>query len=611
MSGKPGFPAYDPSVAVDAALTKLETFTEKNAKEETPHVFHFTNVVEKAEFSFIGKAYKIKQEMKMVKSCIAAIFSTKARATHDQIREKVQNDLLEAICVLKNHYPYINKLNSNGNPLHQSLVKRFFATIKKFNDLIDLSDKPSKKPKSLWRVLRAYLCTVSGLSITEELIVNKILLPAGQRDCLNEIPSGKRFQRCSPTPEINKVSSLFLNSKVSSEQTSTPQDHELFWMKALSLLKTNEIHFDSVEEAFQLVKQTPIYTTLTPDNSDGNSCSSWILDMQQILVPYPGEKIIIKGKVKKTHATSRSTPIPDSFTLKSVLTQTDFPFCSQHTGWALCDALIPQFAHRLDLLPLVAQILKMKMEMNQQFPTENLYIERAKYIYKLKRKAFHSHTEELLQLHEKLCLAILNHITTKQEDHETIQSYFEYLRQVPEPFDILCETHQAINEHFIIRPYLILQNEWTVAIASLADCEKIDYAQQILQQERQTQESFIRNDHQINASTLQFVLLMGRLLGDASAKIILQEFSEIMNFFPPTLSDFEQKLQLCAFQQVVRFNEDLKNAVPENTTLRTYLIQDIELFSNHTFKREIPDELSSYFETRYMFRKENLKHNKS
>lgn len=607
MSERPGFPTYDPSGAVDAALAKLEKFTEQNAQEVIPHVYHFPDSQEKIKPSFEGRAYKIKQEMKMFKSCIAAIFSTKARETNDQMRERVQSDLLEAICVLKNHYPYINKLN--GSPLHQDLVKRFFATIRNFNELID----SPKKQKSLWRVLRSYLCNVSGLSITEELIVNKILLPSCQKNCLPDASLGKRFQKSAQTPETNKVSSLFLSSKVSPDSNYTLQDSELFWMKALSLLRKHGVHFETVEEEFELVKRTPIYTSLTPNNSDGSTCSSWILDMQQILTPFPGEKIIIKGKLMKSSQTaSRSTPVQNSFTLTFILTQTGFPFCSQHTGWALSENLIPQCPHRLDLLPIIAPVLKKKIEISQQFSSGGIYIEKAKQLHQLKKAAFKAHCNELLNLHENLCLSLVRHLGDNEQHQSIVKAYFTALRQHTDPFDALCETHQAINEHFITTPFLALQNACADRSIPFAENEKMMLAsQQILKQELQNQTEILQRDANIEKPILDFVLLMGPLLGQASSQIILQEFSEIRNFFPHSLDDLAQKLQVCAFQQALLFQkelaEDLADKESVYTSMKQQLLQDIDLFKQKVFPREIPEELSSYFETRYMFRKENLK----
>lgn len=618
-------PIYDPSSAVDAALAKLAKFTEQNAQEVVPHVFHFgdTSDQKSAPPSAFGKVYQIKKEMKMFRSCIAAIFSNEIRQNHNQMREQVQNDLLDAIDVLKDHHRYIYQLNDTNNPSHKALVTRFFATINAFNALMDTPASLPKQPKSLWHIIRSYLCNVSGLSITEELTSNKIMLPSCQEQLSDEGSSplkflSNRFQIRSQTPETQKVASLFLNSKISQEQPKSEQDHELFWMKALSLLRNQQVLFDSVEEEFECVKQSPIYTTLTPHHSDGSTCPSWILEMRQILTPIPGEKIVIKGQLMKTSQTSRSVPVQNSFSLTCIINQPGFPYCAHYTGWALCDALMPKCPHRLHLLPLVSPILQTKLEISKELATEGRYRTKAKTIYLLKKKIFNEHPSELLSLHETLCIRLMPH----DANLETISQYFSVLQKHLNPFDSLAETFQTINECFLVKPYMRLQHAWIEQHPSLSQTNnRRQAAEMILNDEigLQTQAVLLQQEKAntlMENAALKFIAHIGSSLGIASKQIMLQEFSEIMHFEPPELDLFAQKIQMQAYQQLLYFHNDLEieDLTPEAIlkSLKAQLEEDIAMLSSSEMPADnrlvqISAELKHYFQARHLSRKEKLR----
>jgi len=619
-------PTYDPSSAVDAALTKLARFTEQNAEETIPHVFHFedTSDPKNTSSSALGKVYQIKKEMKMFRSCIAAIFSTETRQNHDQMREEVQNDLLDAIDILKDHHRYIYQLNGTDNPIQKALVTRFFATINAFNALIDTPASAPKQPKNLWHIIRSYLCTASGLSITKELTSNKIMFPSCQEGPVDDGSSSlkilsNRFQIHSQTPETQKVASLFLNSKISKEPIKSEQDHELFWMKALSLLRNQHVLFDSVEEEFECVKQAPIYTTLTPHYAEGSTSPCWILEMRQILTPFPGEKMIIKGQLMKTSQTSRSVPVQNSFSLAFITNQTGFPYCSQYTGWALCDALIPKCPHRLHLLPLVSPLLQTKLETSKELAAAGRYCLKVKTIYRLKKKVFNENHADLLPLHETLCIKLMQ----QEAKLEIISQYFSFLHTHLNPFDSLAETFQSINECFLIKPYMRLQLAWVEQNPTLSDESGRRHAAEFFlnhEIELQTQAVLLQQEKantQMEIAALKFIAHMGSWLGKASIPIMLQEFSEIMHFEPLALDLFAQTIQMQVYQQLLYFQKELLEYEDLNSevilkALKTQLEADIALFSIPEISADsrlmaICEELRDYFQARHLSRKEKLR----
>ncbi|MGE4574208.1 hypothetical protein [Parachlamydia sp.] len=603
-----GLPVFDPSVAVDAALTKLEEFTAQNAQEPFPHVYHLKTA---EPLLGRGRAYQIKKQVRMLSSCIASIFSEEIRKRHNQIREEVQDDLLNAIGILKNHYPYIYKLEQ-GSPSHQALAKRFFSTIKNFNALIDLNpDDVSQKSSGFWRTIRSYLCRIGGLSITKRFICNQILLP--NRQSLEEDSSikllNKRFQIQSQTTTTDKVSNLFQSTKTLDHH----QDTELFWMKALSLLRNKGVYFDSIEEELKCIKQSPIYGTLTPNQSDGAYCESWTLEMKQVIKPFPGEKYIVVGQfMKHSHAAARGVPIPNSFFITATPSQTGFPHPCQYSGWALSEMLIPKCPHRLDLLPTVSSILKHQHETANQLIASEENLTKAKKIYLLRKKVFQEHLDFFLNLHETLCLTILNAQEISEDMEATIKRYFTTLRGHPDPFDCLAETHYTIMNQFVTKPYIALQNAWTEkgtlafnaggkAAAHILEKEIALKCQELRLQKEKT-------DIDIEKTILDFILVLGPLLATPSIKIILQEFSEIMNFEPPLLDNFAQKVQAAVYRQTLAFQYDLQADTEESKMfgqLKESLLEDIQLFSQPESGAYfvIVEELKRYFETRYASQK--------
>ncbi|MBS4168248.1 hypothetical protein [Parachlamydia sp. AcF125] len=597
-------PAFDPAVAVDAALTKLEEFTAQNAQEPFPHVYH----LDPPPF-IAGRTHRIKEQVGLLSSCIASIFSEKIRKKHNRIRKEKQDELLNAISILKKHYPYIYKFEQ-GSPTHQALAQRFFSTIKNFNALIDLNSPHAsqKNNGNLWHTIRSYLCRIGGLSVTQEVICNKILLP--NRKNFEDESSlklfSKRFQIRSETSTTHRVSHIFQSKKVFVHQ----QDTELFWMKALSLLRKENVYFNSVEEELACIKQSPISETLTSKGA------KWILEMRQVINPFPGEKYVVVGQfIKPTQGTGRGIPIPNSFSMTSTPTQTGFPHASQYTGWALSEMLIPKCPHRLDLLPTVSLILKNQHETANRLTLEAASLVKAKQIYSLRKKVFEKHLETFLILHESLSLSLLNSLLECELKKRKVKHYFATLKNHPTPFDCLSESYSLLMEQFVTKPYLALQNAW-IENGTLVFNSR-ESAQQILEREIALKSKEVhfqaeKTDTEMEKAVLDFIGVLGPLLAVPSATIILQEFSEIINFAPPCLDTFAQKIQAATYRQALAFQAELQKDSLQNgeedriyECLKERLLEDIQLFSAAEPPPHFPivEELSKYFEWRYVSQK--------
>lgn len=115
-------------------------------------------------------------------------------------------------------------------------------------------------------------------------------------------------------------------------------------------------------------------------------------------------------------------------------------------------------------------------------------------------------------------------------------------------------------------------------------------------------------------AALDYINCMGSILGSAAQFIILQYISENIEFAPPMLNTFEQKLQTSVYKHLQDFltefeiEADLDQAA-EN--IRKQLKEDLEIFTSASVDEleekftaaHIVNELEGYFNARYLSRR--------
>jgi hypothetical protein len=164
---------------------------------------------------------------------------------------------------------------------------------------------------------------------------------------------------------------------------------------------------------------------------------------------------------------------------------------------------------------------------------------------------------------------------------------------------------------FVRQPFLALEEEWLedkhTLLRTGSPVEKYQLACQKLELYRCNHAQNL--DHSKPAHA--YLLLQGPLLGKAYQSIGLQYLSEKMGFPPPLIGDFERKLQICAYKQLLTFMDDCeaeKHHIIDPDQIKNDLLirweSDLqtlqtELDEEKSIAESIVDELEVYYNTRY------------
>lgn len=528
----------------------------------------------------------------------------------------LQNEVLQAIDVLKSNYFLIQKLKE-GTPEQQNLAASALSIVERYNQVI----LHSRKNIPTWshRIARF----LYGEEDVEENHMQPLIdfpQPVIEH---NEVTTdlNKKISHKLDCP-ISHAASVKISSFIKQSEIVTANERDGFFMKGITLVRKNhENAFPSLVELMKTIRGTPIESVIKNSPANPLNADHKIVSLRQILNPFPGDKIELTGEFKRE--SHFSFPVPHSFRLFSKSVQTGFPHPSQHTGWALADQLIPAFPKKTELLLLLQPLLQKKNRIAKALLPKGEFRQKAKTLLKLKKQVFETSKEELLELHLRLNQAIIrshsNSIPEKLAN--TVQLFFNGLQQRANAYDELAETQHILLERFIAHPFEKLKSDWIErsvpellspdpqiryqAAFSVLEKEKIQRQQELLAH-RET----LKTDFEIHA--IDFILGMGEVFFAASALIILQHFSEIIHFAPPALGDFEQKVQLCAYMQLSGFLDHIEMAEDLNTPalIKDQLIQeiqrDLEIFTAKSFDEidnpliYIVHELEAYFTSQYI-----------
>ncbi len=572
----------DPTKALQAAVSNLEKFSYKN--ESSPIASAADLTVREGQLIATERS-----SLQRAIDFIAVLFSNSSRQKLLRQKQQVQHAVLEAIDVVKRNHLFIGKLKG-GSPVDKQLATSTLAAINHYNSTLD----SIKKTPADWtsRIVN-FFYKYSGLVLNDELKSNRIDLPEASM-----LPCNIPDQQISLPFQANVI--------VPSGDPLFIQEADAIRMKASTLLKHHGIRFKTPGEAVASLKHAPIHATLDVASMTSNLC----LTLQVL----PGTTIKVRGSfIRNSHSQTSSTPIVSSFHLAFNSIQTGFPHPAQYAGWALSDALIPTYPLHLEELPLFAELYSRRKIAATGLSSEGSLLEPAKRLHRLKQAAFDM---ELLNLHRELGVAIIG--AAHLEPHvvsghiSIIERFFAALEQCPAMFDYLSETYHMINMHFIKRPFTILQEAWleqSVAELFSSDPFEVSHAAiKILSAEKEVVCKEIEKAQEsasleLEKCALGYIRMLGDLLGSAVQAIMLQHLSETLNCAPPTLNEFEQKLQAAAYHQLQTFLEELDgdsslDAQSVQTNLGRNLAADIALFQS-PLSHPLPQELEEYFNSRY------------
>lgn len=423
--------------------------------------------------------------------------------------------------------------------------------------------------------------------------------PLGKRDEKLTIDSVPRvaYQRIL-SDKNTKIETVFQSQKPLSRNPSQ-EEIDTLKMKAIRLIESESGFKEALIETFKEKGN------LQELDSDGNTVT-----LMQTWSELPGEVHRIVGAFKRE--ARHSIPIKDSFKIFLESTQPGHPYPPQHMGWSLSHWLVPSAVIWIDQIPLLKPLLDRKKWMAEALLPKGPKNLRARKLFRLKRSAFEENLLEYLTSHQELAHAIVKASPYGDEMvfHKVINPYFEALSALPSPFESLCQTNEELNRIFIEKPFEKIEELRLSGVQG----NYIALHQAERENQIETWQSTEVGDSPFEQAKRSYLLQMGTLIGDASALLLQLQLSEKLPIRPPPLSDFELKIQACAFKHLIDFLEELEDESDldnphEKSALkarmRMELQSEIELFTLHSFEeidpflQELTEETISYYHARF------------
>jgi len=522
-----------------SAIEKLECFSEQSEEQN-----------EKFKYSFISLA-----------------FSEKARERERKRREFNQTEILKAIQTIQKNYLFIQKLKK-GNESEQALADSTLKIIQRYNQTVK---KASEKQLPLSHRISNFIYKQYGLQVDTDLEKKIIHLP---------FEATHEFKTSSNHKKINHAAVSFIQQN---EQTISNNEADAFRVKAISLLKTNGIRFTTIAEEFQAIRSTPIQATI--DSSDLKR-----IMMTQVLKPFPGEIIAFKGIFQRDgEALHKSVPLTDSFEISTMSHQTGFPHPIQHTGFALADCMVPCCPVNLQKLKSFAPILQLKQEIALKLLPNGSLNSQAKEILKKKREIFEENSKELLQLHLAFYKTLFNAFPEENRSENGLEIIDQFFKDAT--FDQLSEASEIILQHFIVKPYQLLIDDF-INQKNLCYLTSLE----ILESEQKKPIALLPK------STYEFVSCLGQMIGFCASQIILQHMSETIGFKAPKLKKHEELLQIALYKQLISFHSQVSTIVDKKillNQLREEILSDIAIFAGNLLTNRVPNKIVQELEVYY------------
>lgn len=548
----------DPTYDLQKAIEKLEKFAQQNEAETHPLVFPVDRTIGLAQFF------------------LSTQFSEKARVEQEKKRDLAQQEMLQAIAVVKRNYLLIQKLNQ-GTKEQQALAASAMQAVERYNEILL---KTRQQPPTWSSRISRYVYDKCALTLSAHM------QPI-------QIPQKASVQKNYCSASSKKIVS-FIEDKNIRSASLLKHEEEAFRVKAISLLRNHGIRFTSTAEELSSIRTTPVQGVLQDQKR---------VVITQILKPFPGEVIEFKGEFERDESMQKSIPISHSFEVSTKSDQTGFPHPSQHNGWALSNTLVPLFPHDFSLLPKFHQMYLQKQDLAKELLPEGKWIVQARANLKLKKQIFNKNSAALLEKHRQLNGAIL---AAAEKDYEAsiLDRYFQTLKDVKNPFEYHSGVYELILFYFITRPYERIQEEWLHEKAIWNVDVKLR-SQAILNLYNQEIERSLKElSLEAHPLTSDYMALMGPVLGQASSIIILQYLSENLTFPPQLFTDFALKVQTALYQQQLDFHAEFTHTLSLEY-LQDQLDKDIAIFEADSFDdldtpaAEIVQELEVYFNSRF------------
>lgn len=502
-----------------------------------------------------------------IKDLLQTLFFSRYRIKKERKERHLHKELIKSVSIIKSYLPLIDKYR-RGNPEEQKFADLITRTIDRYNEAI--------------------------LSLPHEKKVERLTIESGPRVAYQRLHSDQGHKI-----DMRKINAVF-NTQRPPTQPPSQEEVDTLKMKAIRLIESETGFKEALIETFKDQEGS-----LQEIESDGKTVT-----LMQTWSELPGEVHRIVGAFKRE--ARHSIPIKDSFKIFLESVQPGHPYPPQHMGWSLSHWLIPSSVLWIDQIPLLQPILERKKKMAEALLPKGPKNLRARKLYRFKKMAFDENPNEYLAYHQELAHAIVRASPYGDEDlfHKVINPYYEALAKLEAPFDALCRTSEELTRVFIDAPFEKIE-EFRLKGEITNLFEK--YREERDKQKHLWQEQALE-DTPFDKARKEYLLQMGPLFGEAAALLLEVQLSEKLDAKPPPLSDFELKVQACAFKHLIDFLEELEDESDldnphEKTALkarmRMELQAEIELFSLPSFEQidpflqELTEETVSYFHARF------------
>jgi|GEM_PF-3042120 len=588
----------NPTEALEAAIGKLESFTQPEA-----------GCIEIHEDGRLiaTKSSALNRVKHLARHFIVPLFSEQALYQREKKLNRIKEEVLHARDILQSHANLIEKLRK-GDVNQQKLAHSALEAIKKYNAVVE-NDYYS------WTTRYDF----NNFERNQILLDNEI---KGQKIELPNVVS-INFESHTPSQPVQQsfkdLGQAFLKNASGTCAGLNPKPKktaqfmtDTFRMKAVRMIQSHLTHPQSMAEIVHLIRQTPIeIEEEDPENAN-------LILMRQVVEEAPGFRIILTGSFKRltTDLKFMSIPILESFHLASHVSHAGFPYPSQHTGWSLSESLVQAYPLRSDQSPLFQQIEQRRKHLTQCLLFNRFYSQKSQTLFQLKKEVFDQNRESFLVYHQTLQESILRAAEMYSEEAgNVLTAFYQLVQSLSSPYDIINYAQQKLNNLLMKDPAQVLEEEWLNVKGSLLrkgnPQEKLQVASKLLQKEIEHALSSLDLSRPIDA----YLHLMGKVLSAGGSGIILQYFSEKVGFVPPMLNDYQQKIQTCAFFQLISFLDDFKDGETFSFTSETIksrmaaaFKKDTQIFRAETIEEidhlasKIVQELEVYFPTRHFAR---------
>lgn len=354
-------------ITIDEAIETLDRFVEHQEKD---------TLLSLEDFRLQNGVIQVKELSKLeaTLACFMEGVSKQKRLEKQREKKKIQANLLRSLDAIQ---IALVKLAHCGE-LNHELETRLQTIAHRYNNVVSRAEIA---PENALQKVKYFFYKSVGWLFDEELLKSRIRLPTA--------PHTRKYSTQLKGATSKKVASLV------GEAGPLKQEIELFFAKAHTLLRQQNLPQNILRDALTSIRSHPIETSVSAEA---------LVSMQLPLSLLPGEELLMVGAFSRKQAIS--VPIKESFKIIAKATQTGYPHPLQSTGFAFSELLLPPLLLRPYLAPAIDQLLKKKQMVADALMPDGRLNEKAKAQLQLRKELFHTHATHFLPQQEAFCIAL-------------------------------------------------------------------------------------------------------------------------------------------------------------------------------------------------------------